>query len=183
MKICICGTHGVGKSTLVKKVHEITKIPIITEIARSIAEQYGIQRANELMTLPYEKRFEYQWDIFRRQIMAESYINRYISDRSVLDVVVYSELYRLNYVTVNEMCFKALEHLKGVDLLVYCPIPEDYTTDITDKFRLSYGQEFVANRLWDYLYQVPCPVLRLPPNREKWAEILISIVRKEFLNA
>lgn len=86
LRIAIVGSHGTGKTTLVEKLGDILKIPVIEEIARTV-----ILERNKL---PHDmddlERFVFQQTVFDRQTAREDEAIGFISDRSVLDALVYA---------------------------------------------------------------------------------------------
>jgi len=86
LRIAIIGSHGTGKTTLVEKLGDILAIPVIEEMARTV-----ILEQNKL---PHDmddlERFAFQRTIFDRQTAREDESMGFISDRSVLDALVYA---------------------------------------------------------------------------------------------
>ncbi|CAG8649308.1 11392_t:CDS:2, partial [Dentiscutata erythropus] len=93
-KIVIIGAHSVGKSTIARiiKIHNNNAI-LVNEIARTIIEKFKID-VNTLKDDP-EKYFKFQAFIIRSQCIIEEQIEHKfaILDRSILDTIVYTQIY------------------------------------------------------------------------------------------
>ncbi|MDD5377041.1 MAG: ATP-binding protein [Candidatus Gracilibacteria bacterium] len=86
LRIAIIGSHGTGKTTLVEKLGDLFKIPVIEEMARTV-----IMEKNKLPhDMDDSERFIFQQTIFDRQTVHEDILDSFISDRSVLDALVYA---------------------------------------------------------------------------------------------
>ena len=83
LRIALVGSHGTGKTSVVKKLAEITKLPVIEEIAR----RYDLNTPDM-----YEYK-QYQKQLLIEQIKAEVTIflskGSFISDRSSIDNMAY----------------------------------------------------------------------------------------------
>jgi nicotinamide riboside kinase len=88
MKIYLCGAHSCGKTTVAKYVSDKYKLPMITEVARTILSEKEWQ----VDTLRYDLTMAdtYQKEIFYRQIEEEKKYPAFVSDRSALDALTYS---------------------------------------------------------------------------------------------
>ena len=89
--IYICGAHGTGKSTLVKKLVEQLKWPTIGEIGRNLLTEMNIDRDD----LKKENvRKEYQTKYILKQCQAEASLSEqnFIADRGI-DSLVYAAFY------------------------------------------------------------------------------------------
>ena len=80
MKIYFVGSHSSGKSTLSRYVSEKYKVPMITEVARSILAERELSLDSLRVNLDLVD--EFQSDIFYRQIKEETKYNNFVSDRS-----------------------------------------------------------------------------------------------------
>jgi len=105
MKIGIVGAHGTGKTVLAKSLTEKLGLPLITEQARIVAKDMGLENLDELIN-DKEKAFEFQKQVIVRQLAEE--VNHlktgFISDRTIIDNYAY-------------WCYYGL-----YDLLIFVPI-------------------------------------------------------------
>lgn len=95
MKIGIVGSHGVGKTSLLRSLCESLKrdpssnycpFTPLSEVARNVANSWGLTPS----TIPDEYRKHYQWEVFIEQLEAEKCGGDYfISDRTVYDNLAY----------------------------------------------------------------------------------------------
>jgi nicotinamide riboside kinase len=138
MRIAITGSHGVGKTTLAKKLAEGLKLPLIEEIARKMADIYGIKHTEEIKNASWGLRAEFQDSVWYAQMVAEDSLREFVSDRSILDVVAYSLYYGLDGYRWRVRRERAPEEVWGTyDLLVYVPIRFPLRSD---GFRLTDDQ-------------------------------------------
>lgn len=88
MKIYFIGSHSCGKSTLARYVSQKYNLPMISETARMILSEQEMQ----VDTLRYDLGAvdKYQKQVFERQIMEEQSYLKFVSDRSIIDVLAYS---------------------------------------------------------------------------------------------
>lgn len=84
MKIGITGTHGVGKSTLARSVATRLGISLIPESARRVREE-----GFTVLTEDTETTLEAELAMFGYQIVEEQKVSNFVSDRMLLDYVVY----------------------------------------------------------------------------------------------
>jgi len=78
-RIGVCGTHSVGKTTLVEALNKVLDYPLITEIAAKFP------RAER-------QHLKTQLDIMSAQIAAEIEAQHFLSDRTVIDNLAYTTL-------------------------------------------------------------------------------------------
>lgn len=121
LKIGICGAHGTGKTTLAKAIHELYSTPIITNLMRGFWQENGVDNFEKL---PKDIRTIFQKESLLKQIQAEeSHTIGFITDRTVLDQIVYTKL-SSNMIGVEFEIYEQLckERLKSYTHLIYLPI-------------------------------------------------------------
>jgi nicotinamide riboside kinase len=121
LKIGICGSHGTGKTTLAKEVHNLFGTPIITNLMRSFWVENGVA---DFEKLPKDIRTIFQKESLLKQIEAEeSYVDGFITDRTVLDQIAYTKM-SSNMIGVEFEIYEQLckERLKSYTHLIYLPI-------------------------------------------------------------
>lgn len=174
-RIAVSGAHGVGKTTLATSLAEELGLPLIGEVAREVARDFGFKTTGEIVASNPGKKTLYQINVFYAQIKAEKGRRRgFVSDRSVFDSLAYSLFYGLHS-TVGYLLDEALAHSKNYSLIVYCPIPTpDGPAD--DGFRLTdrASQQRVDEYLSQLLEWAECPVLRLTADRGTWLEQVLE---------
>lgn len=178
MKIAISGAHGVGKTTLAKSLAVELNLPLIDEVARSVAEENGFKTTADIRdAIPLTRTF-FQYSVFYRQIMKERYsYHEYISDRSIFDCVAYCILYDLHHDFISFLRAEAIKHSSDYDFIVYCPIPDGKIS--ADGFRLTdkESQKFIDDSLRILLAFAKCPVLALGKSRDLWEEEVLEYIR------
>ena len=176
-RIAISGTHGVGKTTLAKQLSEILRLPLLTETAREVIQQY-VSDCSYMVCHP--DKAEIQAKILNKQIEKEATHKAFVSDRSVLDVLAYSCLYRIfDSPTLHELAKKILlTYSKNYDLIIFCPIPDDDYEIPDDGFRLTDkdSQMDIDNYLKCLLATKPTDVLYLPPDRSVWLQTTLDYI-------
>lgn len=169
MRIGISGSHGVGKTTLARKLQRITKDHRIKEVARTVAEEMDFEDNEQIFAADRETLRIFQQRIYYRQLETELEHKTFISDRTVFDVIAYMLLYGLDRGFVEDFIGHAAGYSKGYDLIVFCPIP---TGEIkSDGFRLTdtVSQAYIDSYLKDLLMKyAQCPVFYLPKERKTW---------------
>lgn len=174
-KIAISGAHGVGKTTLASALSEKLGLPLIREVAREVAQNFGFKTTEEIWRANSGKKALYQLNVFYSQIEAEkSHAYGFVSDRSIFDSIAYSLFYGLNAVA-EYLIDEAASHSENYELIVYCPIP-DFDSPANDGFRLTdkESQMQVDEILRGLLRWARCPVLRLSPDRDAWLEQVLD---------
>lgn len=183
MKIAISGSHGVGKTTLAKALCEELNFPMISEVARTVAKEMGIENTDEIRKADMDLITQFQTRIFYDQLLAESgypdHIEGYtdfISDRSIFDCVAYMILYGMDKQLIDKFISAAALMSSGYSMIVFCPVPEGIISD--DGFRLTDKESQIRYSaiLKDLLLkQALCPVVYLKTDRDKWFESVLSI--------
>lgn len=178
MRIAISGAHGVGKTTLAKSLAGKLNLPLVEEVARSVAAENGFKTTTDIQNAVPSARALYQHSVFFRQVMKEDYYHRgYVSDRSVFDCVAYCILYDLHHDFISFLRAEAIKHSSDYDFIVYCPIPDGKIS--ADGFRLTdkESQKFIDDSLRILLAFAKCPVLALGKSRDLWEEEVLEYIR------
>ena len=180
IKIAISGTHGVGKTTLAKRLAESLYVPLLSEVARDVAVSTGIEHTEQISEGSYLAKLMFQGAIFGLQGLKEKmYPGGFVSDRSILDCIAYCYLYGLPEHFISTLREAALIHSGGYDLIIYCPIPGCHVQD--DGFRLTdkISQQKVDSYIQELIQDARCPVLRLGGERDTWFEDAMERIKVE----
>ena len=87
MKICITGSHGVGKTTLAKALAKKLKFNLVPDVVRMKGGAFDLGFPVDEATLP-----ETQFWILSKQLELERNTRRpWISDKSLYDNIVYGQ--------------------------------------------------------------------------------------------
>lgn len=110
MRIFISGGSGLGKTTFTHQISELLKLPIKGEVIRSI-----YNRNPDLFSLPFLVR---QQIIFTEYLKIHQSQESFISDRSVLDIALWTN--------INDPVIKVESYLKYInpeDVIIIVPTP------------------------------------------------------------
>jgi len=80
IKIYFVGAHSTGKTTLARYVSKHYKLPLLTEVARSVLAERELSIDGLRTDLSLVD--DYQLTIFERQIAEEKRLRKFVSDRS-----------------------------------------------------------------------------------------------------
>lgn len=113
MRVYIIGSHSCGKSTLARYVAERHKLPLLTEVARTILaeKELGV----DALRTDLDITDEYQSAIFSRQCSQESSVHSFVSDRS-FDCLAY-----------------AAQHSRILKDVIFSKEVEDYVMKLKEK--------------------------------------------------
>lgn len=89
MKIYLSGSHSTGKSTLVRYISEKYKLQIVSEVARMILSEKELNI--DSLRADINLVNNYQQQVFSRQLAEEKKYDNFVSDRSLIDVLAYSQ--------------------------------------------------------------------------------------------
>lgn len=135
MRIAISGAHGVGKSTLAVLLATELQLPLIEEVARTVAGEMGYMSTQDIVAANALDKQRFQNAVLDCQLNTEfrHYTRGFVSDRSVLDIAAYMAWYKLP--EAREVKKNAIEYAwNNYELIFYIPLDERPAED--DGFRL-----------------------------------------------
>jgi len=133
MKIAIVGSHGVGKTSLLKEFEkdlDFDNYTIYNEAVRQISS----------IGFPYN---EATADCSQLAMLALNLLHLrtkdFITDRYILDILLYSEVLKAKGSNISDLCLDTIrkywnKYKDSIDLYIFCP-PEWETKD--DNFRMT----------------------------------------------
>lgn len=123
IRIKLTGAGGTGKTTTAKLIAERLNLPFIPSVARAVFEAWGWTEERQRTATP-EERWNLQKAIFDAKLEQESKIKEGVSDRSVLDHLVYTA-YRCSD-HMSRSILEAYEELTienlQKDLVIFAPV-------------------------------------------------------------
>ncbi len=153
LQIIICGAHGVGKTTLAKKLADELKIKYVPEVARELIKllDFNWKEEDEEYVAEFEKAI-YHWYKFVFEYLSDRNCS-YVADRSLYDVAAYClwHCVRLPYKTyIWDVYNLILNHIAEEGS--YCNLVLFYTTEgltIADSCQL-FVEATIRELLWRY---------------------------------
>ena len=127
MKIYICGSHAVGKSTLARYIAKTYNLNLVTEVARMVLSERETNLADLRHNL--DEVDSYQLQVFRRQLEEEQKYLDFVSDRSCLDSAAYAAQHsRILPKIMKDAAWRPyIESLKSQDSIVFFVRPSKAT--------------------------------------------------------
>lgn len=126
MRIYLCGSHCVGKTTLARYVSETYQVPMITEVARMILSEKELHLDSLRTNLNVVD--DYQTQIFFKQIEQESKYENFVSDRS-FDCLAYTAQHSrvFSHLMKSTELEKYIVSLKKTDAIMFFVRPSKAT--------------------------------------------------------
>jgi nicotinamide riboside kinase len=88
MRVYLCGSHAVGKSSLARYVSKKYNLPLITECARMVLSEREL--SVDALRADIDIVDSYQSEVFKRQFLEEQKYKDFVADRSNIDTLAYS---------------------------------------------------------------------------------------------
>ena len=163
-KTFIIGTSGIGKTTLAKHIAEITGIPFINGSSSTLWEEYDIKNHKEVIEMGIKdplRGLQFQLDLLKYREKITRNLPEFITDRSIIDNVVYFLLQNAPYLnnedtglylaecraSLNRICGKNFKDVKIVYLTRHFYVNDAMPKIIADGKRIEneYYQDLVDN--------------------------------------
>jgi len=193
VNIALCGTHGIGKTTLLGDVWQRyastdrqsvlgTKL---SEAARTVASSLSLRSLADIQLWTKQEREYFQWLVMMNQVaterQAEYTYGGYLSDRSVADNLAYIMYYQCSPNMVNSVRSFCMSHVETYDVLFYMPIPVQMHPDsLQDGFRMTSldSVEAVDDILYALLkdFGELTNVVELSFDRCRWVDEVCEII-------
>lgn len=180
MRVGISGTHGIGKTTLCRRVALETGLPIIEETVRKTAQWLEVPFADGV---PKSMVDIFQVSSLVNQIYQEGlYADGFVSDRTVLDYLVYSYWRGCSREVLGAIEPLVYRHMLEYDLVFYCPIPLQNEL-VSDGFRMTgeNSQEEVEDIMKNVLGSmedqgalISLGIIELGRDRDTWFDEVIE---------
>lgn len=143
-RIAITGTHGVGKTTLCKELEKLEvfkNYAFIEEVARKEIIKIG-KMPTQLCELG---KVAFQFSLLSQQMLLESDLQNFISDRSIFDTVGYSyDLIHQKGIQIKEIA-KYWHDKQPYDFIFYVPIEFALEADAQRLSDIEYQAQIDAN--------------------------------------
>jgi len=124
MKIAFTGAGGTGKTTLAEYAAKKWGVPFLTNVAREVMKEMGVENETAQNNMSPEALLELQYSIFRALKKRRESEPKFITDRLILDNYVYA-LRRCGHAMGEDVRQEwekaAIEDLYRMDLVFYCP--------------------------------------------------------------
>jgi len=124
MKIAFTGAGGTGKTTLAEQVSKKWGVPFLTNVAREVMKQKGIENETAQNDMTPEALLDLQYVIFLALKERRASEPAFVTDRLLLDNYVYA-LRRCGRAMGEDLRQEweqaAIEDLYRMDLVFYCP--------------------------------------------------------------
>lgn len=108
IRIGFCGASSTGKTTTAKLVAHLLGIPFLPSVARGVYEEWGLTTEKEERVLPQHERAQFQHMIFVRKYWSERTVDAFVSDRTLIDHLVYTRIAKVADADLVDMMRKAI---------------------------------------------------------------------------
>lgn len=188
MKIGFCGAGGTGKTTLAKRIAELSGLPFIPSPSRACFEKYGVKTEDDQNNMSPAARKTLQLDIFDAITRSSAENSIGVFDRTNLDNYFYA-LHRchdiLDTVEVEHMHHVTLQQMRKFDLIVFCPLYErcwaagDATSDGMRTTSFA-SRTLTSGFIWSFLEQNELKYFKATKHRiETRADLLFDLILSE----
>lgn len=132
-RVGFIGSHCVGKTSQLKKLAQLLRIPTITEGVRHVIAAMGYRHISEVPDKPLFQWKVMQWQIYNEQAL---FPGSFLTDRTTLDNAAYFHRYNVDTISTREYWAyldAAKAHAQSYTHLIYFPIAWDDV--VADGFR------------------------------------------------
>lgn len=144
MRVYFIGAHSTGKTTLARYVQGKHKLPLLTEIARTVLAERELSL--DSLRTDLEAVNDYQQTVLYRQFAEEKKHASFVSDRA-FDALAYAGQHSqiLTYVIASRECKEYIDSLHSPDVRIFFVRPS----------RATLKQDGVRESLtWDGIVQI-----------------------------
>ena len=92
MLIGFCGAGATGKTTTAKLVAEMSGLPYVPGVARTVFARRGIKSEADQHGFTLQQQWELQMEMFEERVKMEETLKEGVTDRTLLDHVAYNLL-------------------------------------------------------------------------------------------
>ncbi len=135
MRVGMCGAGSTGKTTIAEQLSAKYSVPFLPSIVRSVMQdEWGLKTEMDAAALPAEERDQLQHMLFARRLHAERAMERFVSDRTVVDHAAYRLLHcELVEAELRLMMVQTGAAMRRLNLVFFFPI--DGMPKVDDAFR------------------------------------------------
>jgi nicotinamide riboside kinase len=171
-KITIIGSHGVGKTTLIKRLKLLyQELNFIDEVARNLQIKYGKSTRN----MNDDEKSKFQLEAMQTQIDLENKHDDYISDHCAISYLPYSTelpVYSELKAKIRDQYLPILRELK----IIYIPIEFELENDGL-RFTTNEYQQYIDETLVDLLHKYNLKYITISGTIEERLEQIAKIIR------
>lgn len=183
LRIAVSGAQGTGKTTLARALAERLRLPLLSEVARTVAREMGIARDEPIKP---ELAMRFQLAIAWRQLNKERRLWRsgFVADRSIVDQVSYLLLKAAAYYnetgeisTVYDILRRTILRAERYSLVVIVPTGDGPIYD--DGFRsVDWHYQQIIHELISAHVKAWCPRYHVVPAEATVEERVESVLAR-----